>query len=144
MTGRKNCQYEEDSACFKTEILEVMFPKCSLPNVWYDLDILTSATAVHYRAPELLPLPFYKQNCRKDLSRNETSCAIVLGTHELLPLHIVALGRDSWVAKKGGSCKKFLLKMAIFYCFQQFPCSKPICTFCSVKHLILAFKCERI
>lgn len=57
--GQKKCQYEEDSTCYRIEILEVMFPKCSQPNVWYDLVILTTATEVHDRAPELLTLPFF-------------------------------------------------------------------------------------
>lgn len=58
MTGRKSVSMKKTED-YRTEILEVMFAKCSLPNLWYDLDILTTATEMPYRAPELLTPPFF-------------------------------------------------------------------------------------
>lgn len=85
---QKKCPYEEDSTCYRTQIPEVMFPKCSLPKLWYDLDILTAATEVNYRAPELLTLPFFsppQTKLQKRLTQEwNIMCSCVINTWTLI------------------------------------------------------------
>lgn len=148
---QKRCQYEEDSTYYRIEILEVLFPKCSLPNLWYDLDILTTVTEVHDRAPELLPLPSFsplQTKLQKSLIQElNILCNCVINTWTLITAHGIT-GKGLMGGRAGIKtfvAAKFSIKNGYFFhSFQHFPCSKPICTFCSVKQLILAFKCERI
>lgn len=128
---QKKGQYEEDSTCYWTEILEVMVPKCSLPNLWYDLDIQTTATEVHYRAPELLALLFFippQTKLQKRLIQElNIMCNCVINTWTL----ITAYSITGFICAKDGTrphgyqrrkvAAKVTIKNGFFQMFSTFP-----------------------
>lgn len=139
--NQKKSQYEGSGTHSTIQILEVTFPKCSLPNLWYGLDrslmaviptIGSAANELDCVAPKQLTLPFFSPPQTKFLEKTyrgcvPTSCTTMLYRHELLSLVTgLVRAKEETQPQRWQRRRKLLLKMAIFPSLQHFLYSKPI------------------